>query len=107
MMRIGVTSPTDGLAATIRCLRRYTDLPVAELRAKLADASPVVDFPFEGDVVTEVRRCRALLRDLDAIGATVRVWESIDGNDDEVPRELLHNWMRSLIGIAKDTRRGR
>lgn len=105
MIRIGVIPPKDGVPATIQCLRRYTDLPVSELRARLADAGPVIDFSFEGDVVSEVRRCRALLRDLDATGATVRVWESLDGSDDqEMPRESLHNWMRSLIGIAKDTR---
>jgi hypothetical protein len=34
----------------------------------------------------------------------VRVWESMDGDDVEVPREFLQNWMRSLIRIAKDTR---
>ena len=105
MMRIGVIPPQNGLPATIQCLRRHTDSPVSELRARLADARPVIDFPFEGDVLSEVRRCRALLRDLDATGATVRVWKSGDGSDDEeVPREFLHNWMRSLIGIAKDTR---
>jgi len=104
-MRIGVIPPQNGLPATIQCLRRHTDLPVGELRARLVDARAVIDFAFERDVASEVRRCRALLRDLDATGATVRVWESVEGSDDEeVPREFLHNWMRSLIGIAKDTR---
>jgi hypothetical protein len=105
MMRIGVIPPQNGLPATIQCLRRYIDLPITELRARLADARPVIDLPFEGDIVPEVRRCRSLLRDLDATGATVRVWESVEGRDDvEVPREFLHNWMRTLIGIAKDIR---
>src|SRR3954470_14470026 len=98
MMRIGVIPAQNGLPATIQCLRRHTDLPVSELRARLADARPVIDFPFKGDVVPEVRRCQALLRDLDATGATVRVWESVEGGDDEeVPREFLRNWMCSLI----------
>jgi hypothetical protein len=105
MLRIGVIPPQNGFPATIQRLRQYTDLPVSELRARLADARPVIDFSFEGDVVSEVGRCRALLRDLDATGATVRVWESVAGSDDEeVSREFLQNWMRSLIGIAKDTR---
>src|SRR3954468_18827142 len=105
MMRIGVIPPQNGLPATIQCLRRYSDLPVGEIRTRLADARPVVDLPFEGDVVPLVRRCRTLLRDLDAVGATVRAWESVDGGDDvEVSREFLNNWMRSLVGIAKDTR---
>jgi hypothetical protein len=44
--------------------------------------------------------------DLSSTGAAVRVWESVDGSGDlEVSGEFLHNWMRSLIGIAKDTRK--
>lgn len=105
MMRIGVIPAAGAVPVTIQCLRRHTDMPVSELRAKLTQTSPFIDFRFEHDILAEVRRCRALLSDLDSIGAAVRVWESGNGvGEREVPREFLHNWMRTLIGIARDTR---
>ncbi len=104
-MRIAVIPAADRVPATIRCLRKHTGLPVGELRDKLASATPIVDFPSDRVILTAVRRCRALLRDLDAAGATVRIWESHKGvTDREVPREFLHHQMRSMIGIAREVR---
>jgi hypothetical protein len=105
MICISIIPRSDGVPDTIRCLRKHTELPVGEIRARLLDGRSIVDLPFDGDASADVRRCRSLLRDLDAVGATIRAWDTVDGRpDEELPRAYLRNWMRTVIGIARGTR---
>jgi hypothetical protein len=106
MIRIAVIPPIADLAGIIRCLRRHTALPIRVLRERLAGGLPVIDLPFDGDTVIQVRRCRSLLRDLDAVGAKLRIWELYNnGCEAEVTREFLRNLMRLQIDISKQVRR--
>jgi len=102
MFRITVIPRPDGVAATVRCLRAHFELPIGELRQRLADGRPVAEFSFR-DPVPDVRRCRALLRAVADAGAQVR--DHVEGfGEREQSLEHLHNWMRTVIGIGRETR---
>jgi hypothetical protein len=104
MVRIAVLPGPDGVAAAVRCLRAHVELPVVELRARLGDGRPVAEFSFR-DPLADVRRCRTLLRAVAEVGAQVRIFSDMDGSGGrEQSLENLHNWMRTLIGISRETR---
>ena len=104
MVRIAVIPRPQEMVSAVRCLRAHVDLPVGELRARLTDGRPVAEFSFR-DPLPDVRRCRALLRDVAAIGAQIRVYASVaTGGEREETLVDLHNHMRNLIGISRETR---
>jgi len=104
MFRLAIVPPVDGIPATIKCVRRYTELPIREIRTRLADGIPIFEFAFH-DIVREVRLCRSLLRDLDTIGAAVRVYERVEGwGEREESIQYLRNVMRRSIQIRKEVR---
>jgi hypothetical protein len=101
MFRLAVSSSPDRLAATIRTLRKHTDLSVAEIRARVADGGAVVEFHFHKGM-EEIRRCRSFLREVEVAGGSVRVFEHVDGfGEHEESLAYLRNVMRRNIQIRR------
>lgn len=104
MFRLVVSSPPDRLAETIRTIRRHTDLAISEIRARLAAGKAIAEFHFWKGL-EDIRRCRSFLRDLAIGGATVRVFEHVDGfGEHEESLTYLRNRMRHNIQIHREVR---
>ena len=102
MFRLAVSSPPDRLAAVVRALRTHTNLSLAEIRPRLAEGKAVAEFNFHKGV-DEIRRCRSILQDLETAGASVRVFEFVDGfGEHEETLAYLRNVMRRNIQIRRE-----